>query len=78
MNARRGLKRIGMWEYLIAGPAGTYIIERDRPRRYIVRASHLPREFTHGIYNRLWLARVTAEFFAGVADIPAFLDRRPQ
>lgn len=75
MNARCGLKRIGLREWLVEGPHGTYVIERDSPRRWYVRAAHIPKQFYNDKFRRLRDARVVAEGFAGV-PLPYFLDRR--
>jgi hypothetical protein len=36
-TSRKGLKRYGMRSYLIEGPNGAKIIERDRPWRFFVK-----------------------------------------
>lgn len=36
MNARKGLKKYGMRAYIVEGAGGRWLIERERPARFIV------------------------------------------
>lgn len=74
MNARRGLKKVGLRSYLIEGPAATIVIEREANHRFSIRHhGHHPSFFLQR-FRRLSAARLAAEYFAGA--IPYFLDRR--
>jgi len=60
--SRKGLKRRGMRSYEI----GSWVITRDRPRRYYLRPVHLadaPPEFFSIRFKRLGDARAMAEQF---------------
>lgn len=35
-DTRKGLKKLGMRRYVVTGPNGRWIIERDRPWRFLV------------------------------------------
>lgn len=66
MNARRGLKKIGMRTYQITGPDGVVEIERDHARRWLVRGPGYPRPFFNMDALRLRDARDQAELWAGI------------
>lgn len=67
-SARKGLKRIGMAAYEIAGPICTMIIRRNGPRCYLIGQSN--RTMTPGFFTlsakRLRDARACAERLAGI------------
>lgn len=71
MNARRGLKRLGLGAYVVRGPAGAYLIHRQRwPQRYFVRRDGLadfPVDIFSIEFRRLGPARRYAEEQAGVS-----------
>ena len=74
INPRKGLRRIGQREWLVEGPCGQWVIERERPKCWYVRGAGVPRAFYNGRYHRLGDARTAAEGFAHA--MPYFLDRR--
>lgn len=78
--SRKGLKRLGMRSYEVTGPKGAVIIERDRPRHFLVRPAWLPRAFDYGDYRLLRDAAAYARRLAGdlEACLPRYLDRRPR
>src|SRR4051812_43767713 len=74
-QSRKGLKRLGMRRYLVAGPKGVWIIERERPWRFVVRPEDWPIDhggafFPMPNFPRLFLARHHAETQAGLAPCP--------
>jgi hypothetical protein len=87
MNPRAGLKRYGMRAYLVAGPSGAWIIERDRPYRFFVKRQDGPApygDFFAFKFNRLGPARRYAEHLAGIlqhcddypySEVPVYLRR---
>lgn len=77
MSARKGLKRHGMRAYAVTGPRGTWLIERERPSRFVVRPEGWPRApggkgrkrdvfFQVSPFRRLYQARAHAEAQAGI------------
>lgn len=77
-KSRKGLKREGMRAYRVTGPAGTFIIERERPWRFVVRPLGWPRApggkgrqrdvfFQNEAHRTLTAARAFAEARAGLA-----------
>ena len=69
-SARKGLQRLGMRRYVVSGPAGTWIIERERPWRFVVRPEDWPVDhggaFFEMRFKRLFKARGHAEAQAGI------------
>ncbi len=67
----KGLKRLGMRRYVVAGPRGVWIIERERPWRFVAHPEGWPRDpsgaFFEIRFRRLGAARQHAEAQAGVA-----------
>ena len=63
----KGLKRHGMREWIVTGPGGTFIIRRERPRLYLLRAAHMPPQFFNQEFTHLRDARREAEDWAGVS-----------
>jgi hypothetical protein len=75
-NPRKGLKRYGQRGYLIHGPRGTYIIERERSYKWFVKRIEMAErygEFFCETFRRLGPARTYAEKAAGVVTYP-YLD----
>lgn len=69
MNARKGLKKIGLRRYLIEGPMRAFIIERDAPYRFFVSPQlygTMPHGFFAQAFKRLKDAREHAEKQAGL------------
>ena len=70
--SRKGLKRLGMRRYVVTGPRGTCIIERERPWRFVVRPEGWPVDPRGALFqmkfNRLGAARSHAETQAGIAQ----------
>lgn len=78
MNSRKGLKRYGMRAYSVTGPRGMWVIERERPWRFVVRPEGWPRApggkgrkqdvfFQVPPFRRLYQARAYAEQQVGKA-----------
>lgn len=68
MNARKGLKRYGMRSYIVVGRENSYIIQRLRPWKFIVRnakVENLYSDFMSIRFRRLKDARDWAEKQAG-------------
>lgn len=65
MNPRRGLKRHGMRSYIVKGPLGDFLIERERPWRFALRRADMPPGFFMERFRRLGAAREVAEAYAG-------------
>jgi hypothetical protein len=78
MTARKGLRRIGLRAYVVSGPKGRVVIERERRGHFLVRPEKLPRAFNYGDYRLLREAVAYAGQLAGdlAALLPPFLDRR--
>lgn len=74
MNARRGLRRIGLRTWEVVGDRGRWIIERCGAHDWRIKPEDMPRPFFHESHPTLYAARVTAEGWAGA--LPFFLDRR--
>lgn len=60
-----------MSAYVVRGPDGAFLIERERPWRYVVRPESWPRDpkgsFFDIRFNRLYKARAHAESQAGLS-----------
>lgn len=74
-QSRKGLKRLGMRRYVVTGPKGVWIIERERPWRFVVRPEGWAIDPRGGFFQtppflRLYLARHYAETQAGLAPLP--------
>lgn len=67
-NPRKGLKRLGMRSYTITGPLGTFIIERERPRKFSVRRSGMHPAFFFQKFKLLRDARSAAEVWAAIEE----------
>lgn len=68
-DARKGLKRHGMRAYIVHGPAADYVIQRDRPWRFLVRNAifaNIYGDFMAVRFHRLFDARAWAEKQAGL------------
>lgn len=66
VNPRKGLKKCGYRGYVIEGSRMTVYIERDRPRRFLVRCANVPAPFFNSEHRLLRDARAEAEFEAGL------------
>lgn len=64
--SRKGLKRYGMRSYLVEGPHARFVIERERPWRWLIRHINVPPGFYSEKFRRLSDARKQAEGWAGL------------
>ncbi len=64
--SRKGLKKHGMRGYIISGPRGTILIERERRGRFLLRTGGTALPFYNGEYRLLRDARRDAESWAGL------------
>ena len=65
----KGLKRYGMRSFLVEGPVTSFIIQRDRPWRWLVRNAQFANiygDFFAVKFGRLTDARAFAEKEAGL------------
>lgn len=81
--SRKGLKRLGLRNYIIFGIVRTVVIEKECRRRFRVKPASLPVPFYFEEFSLLRDARKYAEELAGVKrqfcparDLPRCLDRR--
>lgn len=74
-KSRKGLKKLGLRRYIVTGPKGVWIIERERPWRFVVRPEGWAVDPRGGFFQtppflRLYLARHYAETQAGLTPCP--------
>lgn len=65
-RANKGLKKAGMRGYTVSGPGGRFMIDRERPWRWLVRPASVPPPFYSEQFRGLREARAVAETWAGI------------